>query len=258
MSARTASILGLAVALLGGGGTAAERSPLGYGPEVVAAGREIYNAGCTVCHGRDGEAGDRAPALAAARRYVRTGDEEVFDAVKNGIPGTGMPAVGLSDEDAWRVTVYIRSLRATAADFPPEGNVDAGEGLFWGKAKCGDCHMVGGRGGLIGPDLTDLGGRLTVKAIEEALTVPKLRAPLGYEPAVIRTAAGETLTGVLRNRHNFSYQLLDREGRLHMLSADEIDSVEIGEKSPMPADVDRRLTEEEFRDLLAFLSRLTR
>lgn len=259
MSLREIIAAGLLLAVLPAeGAPASESNPLGNGPEVVAAGREIYNSGCTVCHGRDGEAGDRAPALAAARAYVRRSEKELFDAIKNGIPGTGMPATGLSDDDVWRVVAYVRSLRATAADFPPEGDAEAGERLFWGKADCGDCHTVSGRGGLLGPDLTDLGGRLTVKAIREALTVPKPRAPRGYEPAVIRTAAGETLTGVLKNRHNFSFQLLDRAGRLHMLSPDEVANIEIGEKSLMPVDVDRRLTKNEFRDLLAYLSRLTR
>ena len=235
-----------------------DTNPLGNSAEVVAAGALIYRSSCTVCHGQDGEAGDRAPALAAARSYVRRTDAELFDSIKNGIAGTGMPATGLDDDDSWRVVAYIRSLRATASDFPPNGDVKAGADLFWGKAECGECHMIRGRGGLVGPDLTDLGQRLSLKALREALTTERLRASVGYEPAVIRTTSGETLEGVLKNRHNFSYQLLDGEGRLHMLSADEVAEAQLSGKALMPGDLDKRLTADEFRDLLAFLSRLAR
>src|SRR5262245_22260995 len=70
-------------------------NPLGRSPEAVAAGRQLYNSSCTVCHGLEGTAGDRAPALAAGRRYVRSSDDDIFDAIKNGIPGTLMPPAGL-------------------------------------------------------------------------------------------------------------------------------------------------------------------
>jgi putative heme-binding domain-containing protein len=256
------AVLSLAgFACLGLSGASADEgqsNPLGSGAEVVARGRELYNENCTVCHGVDGAVGDRAPALAAARSYVRRSDAELFDAVRNGIPGTGMPPTGLGDEDVWRVVAYVRSLRARAADFPTDGDRERGAALFWGQAECGRCHMVHGRGGLLGPDLTDLAARLSLRALREALTVPKPLPPKGYEPATITTIEGERIRGVLKNRHNFSYQLLSEDGRLHLLSAGEVARVEIADTSLMPADYDRRLSAAEFRDLLAYLTRLAR
>jgi len=243
-----------------GASSAAEpkSNPLGAGADVVARGRELYNQSCTVCHGVDGALGDRAPALGAARSYVRRSDAELFDAVRNGIPETGMPPTGLGDEDVWRIVAYIRSLRAKAADFPTDGDREHGAALFWGKAECGRCHMVHGRGGLLGPDLTAVAGRLSLRALREALTVSKPHPPKGYEPATITTNEGDRISGVLKNRHNFSYQLLSEDGRLHLLSADEVAKVEIADESLMPADYDRRLSAEEFGDLLAYLTRLAR
>jgi putative heme-binding domain-containing protein len=249
-------------AVLVGAGSAsadeAETNPLGAGAEVVARGRELYNENCTVCHGVDGAVGDRAPALAAARAYVRRGDAELFDAVRNGIAGTGMPPAGLGDDDVWRVVAYIRSLRARAADFPTDGDRERGSALFWGKAECSRCHMIHGRGGLLGPDLTDLAQRMSLRALREALTAPKPLPPKGYEPATITTNEGKRLRGVLKNRHNFSYQLLGEDGRLHLFTADEISRLEIADTSLMPADYGRRLSAVEFRDLLAYLTRLVR
>jgi putative heme-binding domain-containing protein len=256
------AVLSLACLLCAGASSVsaaeAPKNPLGSGPEVVARGRELFNENCTVCHGVDGEPGDRGPALGAARSNVRRTDSELFDAIRHGIPDTGMPRAGLADEDIWRVVTYIRSLRARAADFPTEGDTEHGSALFWGKAECGRCHMVHGRGGLLGPDLSDLPSRVSLRALRDALTVSKPYPAKGYEPATVTTNDGKQIRGVLKNRHNFSYQLLSEDGRLHLLHADEVTRVEIAAVSLMPADYDRRLSETEFRDLLAYLTRLTR
>src|SRR5437899_1951509 len=72
-------------------------NPLGRGQDVVEAGRLLYNSSCTVCHGLEGTVGDRGPALAATRRYLRTSDDDLFAAIKNGISGTLMPPAQLSN-----------------------------------------------------------------------------------------------------------------------------------------------------------------
>ena len=64
-------------------------NPFAGNADAIAEGREVYNNICTACHGKDGEAGDRALALGApARRYERSTDAQIFDAIQNGIPGT--------------------------------------------------------------------------------------------------------------------------------------------------------------------------
>jgi alcohol dehydrogenase (cytochrome c) len=82
-------------------------------PPPSAAGREIYNRACTMCHGMNGAAGDRAPALVSRRRYLRSTEADLTDAIRNGIPGTLMPASTMPDEDVRKIVAYIRSLRAS-------------------------------------------------------------------------------------------------------------------------------------------------
>jgi cytochrome c oxidase cbb3-type subunit 3 len=233
-------------------------NPLGSSPEVVAAGRTVYHQNCTSCHGLDGAAGDRAPALAAKNSYTRTTDPDIFDAIRNGISGTEMPSMGLSDDDAWRIVAFLRSLRSSAADFPPAGNVAHGEQIYLGKAECSSCHMIGAHGGLVGPDLTNLGTDLTLQRITEALTVAKPHVPDGYVPVTVHTTDGKTIRGVLKNENNFSFQILGSDDRLHMLMSDEIVSMERSAVSIMPTDYGQLLSPEEMTDLVAYLSRLVR
>ena len=96
-----------------GRGRPASTNPLGRGQEVIEAGRQLYNTSCTVCHGMEGTVGDRGPALAAARRYLRTSDDDLFNAIKNGIPGTLMPPRGTP------ITISGKLWRTFAVCAPP-------------------------------------------------------------------------------------------------------------------------------------------
>ena len=230
-------------------------NPLGRSPEIVAFGRQLYNASCTVCHGLEGTAGDRAPALAAARRYVRSSDDAIFDAIKNGIPGTPMPPGGLPDDSVWKIVAYIRSLRARASDEKVEGNLEHGAELFHGTARCSECHMIRGNGGLLGPDLSNIGAERTLRQLREALTTVRPNTPFGFQPVRIRTKSGEIVDGVIKNENNFSMQVLDRQNRLHLLNREDVKDVDYGRKSLMPNDYGEKLTTGELQDVLLFLSR---
>src|SRR5258708_40249836 len=154
-------------------------NPLGRGQDVVEAGRQLYNSSCTVCHGLEGTVGDRGPALAAARRYLRTSDDDLFNAIKTGIPGTLMPPAQGPDNDIWKIVAYIRSLRATASDEFVPGNVERGQAIYEATAGCGACHMIGGRGGLLGPDLSNIGAERSLKDLRDVLTSPRALIPRG-------------------------------------------------------------------------------
>jgi mono/diheme cytochrome c family protein len=140
-----------------------------FAADDAAAGRDLYNRSCTMCHGLDGAAGDRAPALGAQRRYLRVTERDLFDAIKHGIKGTMMPSSPLPEADVWKMVAYIRSLRATAIDNVVPGDVRVGEAVFNGKGGCAGCHMIRGRGGLIGPDLSNIAAERKVEDLREAL-----------------------------------------------------------------------------------------
>ncbi|MCZ2149093.1 MAG: c-type cytochrome [Bryobacterales bacterium] len=239
----------------GAGGFAREAPP---SQQDVAAGKALYNANCTMCHGLNGEQGDRAPALGARRNYLRRTSADLFDAVKNGIKGTLMPASPLPAADVNKIVAYIRSLRATAADAPAEGNVAGGEAIFNGKGGCIQCHMIDGRGGILGPDLSNIAAERKLDDIQAALTRRKPVIPRGFRPVHLTTLDGREIRGVLKNENNFSLQILGMDGKLHMLPRADVRQLTYEPESLMPSDFDKKLSKVEFQDLLAFLSRQTR
>jgi cytochrome c oxidase cbb3-type subunit 3 len=240
--------------------------------EAIAEGEKLYNETCTSCHGKDGTGGELGPPVAAQnRRYLRRTDAEIFDTVKNGITGTQMPpyAGQFTDDQIWRITAYIRGLRGTAIDTPAAGDVASGEAVFWSKGTCGGCHMIKGKGSILGPDLSNLAGTRKVQNIVDALTKVnhKIAADGGthdttllpmstYQPVRVTTADGKVIEGILKNEDSFSLQVLGRHDlNLHRFKRANV-KVFYDPNSLMPHDWDKRLTPEEFRNLLAFLTRL--
>jgi len=234
---------------------AAEANPLAHNEQAIGQGREIYNHSCTVCHGLDGAAGGRAPALGAGRSYVLRTDEAIFGAIQKGISGTEMPPSGLQPMDIWKVVAYIRSLRSTASEAFVPGDVAHGEQVFWNKGQCGSCHMIRGRGGIAGPDLSNLAAEQTLQSIRDSLTNPRERIPPGYQPVEVITKDGQRLSGIAKNDNNFSMQLLDSHDRLQLFTSDELREVVYKKQSLMPSNYGETLTPAELQDLVAFLSR---
>jgi putative heme-binding domain-containing protein len=185
---------------------------------------------------------------------IRT-DAGIFEAIQKGIPGSAMPASSLQPMDIWKIVAYIRSLRATASDAFVAGDVARGERVYWEKGRCGNCHMIRGRGGISGPDLSNVGGERTLAVIRDALTKPKLPIPRGYRPVEVMTVDGRKLTGIAKNDNNFSLQLLDSHDKLQLLTSDEWVKITYRPESLMPSNYGKVLAPEEFQDLLAFLSR---
>jgi putative heme-binding domain-containing protein len=117
--------------------------------------------------------------------------------------------------------------------------------------------MIRGRGGILGPDLSKIGAERKLDDLRSALTVEKPVPPRGFQPVTITTKAGLRIEGVAKNENNFSIQVLGRDEKLHLVTSDEIKEIRHAEKSLMPVDAARRLSKDEFQDLLAFLARQT-
>ena len=245
----------LALAWLAAAAAAQVTNPLAGNEQAAAEGRDLFNRTCTVCHGMNGAAGDRGPALGAGRTYNIRADDGIFNAIRDGIPGSAMPKAALEPNDIWKIVTYIRSLRATASDAFVPGDAAAGERVFWGKGGCGACHMMRGRGGISGPDLSNAGGEQTLAALRNALTTPRLEIPRGYRPVEVTTRDGRKLTGIAKNDNNFSLQLLDSSDKLQLFTSEELAKVTYQPKSLMPANYQQTLSPAEFQNLLAFLSR---
>jgi putative heme-binding domain-containing protein len=223
----------------------------------VDAGQRRFLQLCSGCHARNGEGGQgegQGPNLVTSWEVRRAADRELFGFIRNGVKGTTMPAFNLPDDQIRELAAFVRSLNAPASAIPPPGDAAAGEAIFFGKQGCSGCHAILGRGGYLGPDLSDIGAARRLGEIREAVLNPKAEASPGYRPVLIEVAKGQRLRGVARHESNWSLQVLDEKGNLHLLHGAEMHAAQFQSRSWMLA---AHLSEEELRDLLAYLSRRT-
>jgi cytochrome c oxidase cbb3-type subunit 3 len=222
----------------------------------IKAGEESYKLVCSGCHGISAEGG-RGPNLITGRNVRRSSDEELFDIIKIGIAGSDMPPSPLPDGKVWQITAYVRNLSAPAYKQPLEGDPVAGKAVYYGKAGCANCHMIRGEGGYLGPDLTNIGMTSNLAQLREGVLEVNKRFSPGFRPVVVTTKAGEQIKGVAKNNSNYSLQLLDGKGKLHLINKRELKDANFQEKSWMPANYGERLSEQEQNDLFAFLAQQT-
>jgi putative heme-binding domain-containing protein len=165
-----------------------------------------------------------------------------------------MPAFSLGQHDLNAIVEFVSALRAPAAEHPASGDAEAGERFFFDKGNCSICHMVRGRGGILGSDLSNLGQERRLGQIEQALRdLSALRTP-GCRLIAVRSRHGHTIRGLAKNESNYGLQVESLDGALHFLTQEQI-AEEIREPKPLMPPLNA--PDEEKRDLLAFVTRLT-
>lgn len=136
------------------------------------------------------------------------------------------------------------------------GDARRGEQIFRQKTEvyCLRCHKVGGRGGEVGPELTELGGKKDRAYILESIVNPNAQIAEGFETTVVATEDGRLIAGVLKAEDDNALKLMTAEARLIEIPKAEIEERRRGD-SAMPSDLIKKLSKRELRDLIEYLAR---
>jgi putative heme-binding domain-containing protein len=224
-----------------------------------ARGKRLFEGHCSRCHGILGGGGTganlRRPKLKRA-----PDDASLFDLIRDGIPESGMPYTwAMSDNEVRDVIAYVRSLGRVASE-PLPG--DAGKGkLVYHKADCGNCHIIAGLGGSLGPELTEVGARRGIPFLRSALRHPGKDRPVSdegfasYLPVLVIKKDGRQVTGLRVNEDTFTIQLRDAGNRLYSLQKSDMEELHKLDGSLMPA-YEKTLSPAEIDQLVSYLASL--
>lgn len=154
----------------------------------------------------------------------------------------------------------VQDLEAWRKLLQGEGDPKAGERIFFGTkvGTCSRCHQIEGRGTAVGPDLTQIARRLesqndpTEWLLKTILRPSEDMAPQ-YTPWIILTTGGETLTGLPRRKGGNQEAYLGIDGKEFTVNKSDIEFHKESDTSLMPQDLLQNLTDQELRDLFAFL-----
>src|SRR6204780_3262417 len=215
-------------------------------------GAAIFATNCAGCHGADGRGGEHAPNLATAPEVQHLMDRELAGIIRYGIAGAGMPAFSsLKQQEVADVVSYLRVLqgRGDVAKLP--GDPNPGKALFFGKAHCSDCHMVNGKGGFIGTDLSFYGAGAKPDEIRAIIVNPDKNLSADKKATTVVTLTGQQITGMLRVKDNFSLSIQTPDGAFHYLPNSKLARVDLYSSSLMPAG--STLSGKEVDDLVSYL-----
>jgi cytochrome c oxidase cbb3-type subunit 3 len=151
------------------------------------------------------------------------------------------------------VVGYLRLLQGRGEAIQLPGDPRQGETLYFGKARCVDCHMVNGRGGFIGSELSFYAAGVKIDPMRAVLLDPEKNLPADKKATTVVTNTGQTITGMLRGNDNFSLTLQTLDGAFHFLNKSDLAKVELGAHSLMPATTG--LNGKELDDLISYLIR---
>lgn len=217
-------------------------------PDDIAAGAKTFRSHCAPCHGLHGEGG-RGPNLASGRFYHGRTDSDLLRNISEGIPGTEMPSLFYMEDRIWQIVAYIRSLRAAAE--PPSRDAARGAVLFQ-SSGCMRCHRVSGRGGRLGPDLTEIGKTRSLEHLRQSILEPDADVQPRYWVASFRDALGNEIQGFIMNEDTYTVQLMDMNEHLRSYDKTALKEYRVEKVSKMPSYRDR-LSDEQLNDLVAYL-----
>ena len=89
--------------------------------------------------------------------------------------------------------------------------------------------------------------------LRESVTKPGARIAEGFRGVTAVLASGATVKGVAKNYNNYSVQILDGSGKMHLLETREVKRLEWTDGSLMPAVTGA----EDAQNLIAFLAKLS-
>ena len=137
-----------------------------------------------------------------------------------------------------------------------KGNVGNGQKLFATTAKCNTCHVVNGEGKEVGPNLSEIGAKLSRQALFESIVFPSAGISHNYEAWTIVLNNGTTQTGLIVSEDGDKLSLKGADAIVRAIAIKDIDERQKNVISLMPADIGKLLTQEEMADVVEYLMTL--
>jgi putative heme-binding domain-containing protein len=130
---------------------------------------------------------------------------------------------------------------------------DAARGKLVYDQQCAKCHVHGGEGGKVGPDLTGVAAHPKEELLVHILD-PSRSVEGNFVQYTVATRDGRVLNGLLASETRTTVELLDAEGKPQVVQRSDIEELAASKKSLMPEGFEKQVSPGDLADLLAFLS----
>jgi putative heme-binding domain-containing protein len=255
----------------------------------IEAGQKMFESTCanSYCHAEDG--GGAGPTNLQNRHFTAT---QVTQIISDGVAGTSMPAwkTKYNGDQIAKLAAYVLSLSSSSAGSsdrapgaPPSaptnttteaaklvgsylpsveaevgGDAAQGRSIFFDDAEpanCGVCHTFQGRGGHVGPDLSNLTNK-SPDDITRSILRPDTVVDPKYATIAITTRDGQKYIGVKRDETKDGIRMYDASSMppvsRSFLKSDVV-RTEALKGSVMPEDYGEKYSKKDLLDLVTYL-----
>lgn len=147
--------------------------------------------------------------------------------------------------------------RSLLADAKAKGSAERGQQIYHRAAMaCATCHLINGKGGKLGPDLSTVGSYMTPESLLESVLNPSTDIKQGYETVMVTRKDQTLVSGLLQRKTDSGVLVRDPAGKVVSIPGKDIAKVDTSPVSLMPPGLTSSLTREEMVDLMNFLTTL--
>jgi len=237
-------------------------------PEAVDRGQKIFVATCGFCHGSNAKGGATGPDL--VRSVLVLHDEgtgtQIGPVILNGRPDKGMPKFNMTEAQIKDIAAFLLSQNQAAANRMDykilnivTGDPHAGEAYF--NAHCATCHSATG-------DLAHIASKYDPPALQSRFLYPMTHRypgmpgpppdPRAQTTVTVTLPSGQTFSGSLEHRDDFSIALMDSSGAYHSWLLNGRDGIKIDVHDPLQAHAELlpQYTDADMHNILAYLETL--
>ena len=160
-----------------------------------------------------------------------------------------------------RVAKYLKLPEtADSQPLPPlaelmttRGNPTVGKKMFLEKGTCSKCHVVGTEGKEVGPNLSEIGSKLSREAMYVSILDPSAAVSHNFETYYAELFDGEVVTGILTSESPDEVTIKTADAVVRKLPRDDIDLIEKQKLSLMPEGLQKNMTADELISLVEYL-----
>lgn len=210
-------------------------------------------------------------AAVTALLQSRPGRERIATALEMGtfpksLRITTAAAISKIDDTAMknRVSKFLALPEtADAKPLPPldqlvaaRGDAAVGQKVFQEKGTCSKCHIIGEAGKEVGPNLSEIGSKLSREAMFVSILDPSAGVSHNFETYFVELFDGEVVTGILLSESDEEVAIKTADAVVRKIVRDDIDLIEKQKISLMPEGLQKNMSADELIALVEYLMTL--
>ncbi len=199
----------------------------------------------------------------------RNGEASLLDLVKNKkLPAdleglatdvfTKTHRKDLKEEAAKYLPISLKTVKLPPVEelMKMPGNADSGAIAF--ATYCGSCHQVKDKGIAFGPDLSEIGSKLSKEGLFTAILEPSAGISFGFEGYAFKLKTGASLSGYIASQTEDEISIKMIGGIIEKYKKSDILSKTVYDQSLMPEGLGEGMGAQQLVNVVAYLTTLKR